>query len=577
MLWVKKILKKDWEFLLGLIVLATIIYATSWFNEFVSDDIAGIQYNPALGNVWQQITTLNINNILYSLIYAIFGPQPFWFHVLNTTFHIITVIVVYVLTLFFVKSQKPNNNDFKNPTFGRWIPRLTALLFAIHPIETEGVTWVSGLSYASYTLLFLLALLFFALTPPMDNIKTVDYKKLIISTLFFILSLSASEKAIIFPLILTVYIFLFVKPIIKNLALTTPSFVIATLYTLSRFVDVGKRIEYVSPNYAGGITIFNPFIQIPIAIYSYLKLLLFPINLTLYHEFSAFPRWEYYLAITVTLFIFGTVVIFWWLGRKSNFIFHKLVAFGLLLFIISLAPTLLPINIAWIVAERYVHLGSIGFFLAISALLYQAIIRFKIEKAVVVTVVSTVAILLTIAGITRNRQWRSQDTLWPATVKASPYSAYAHNNMGDYYGRHQDIKASIREFEIARKLRPRYAEATHNLGNAYLTINEATYAAKLFKEALEYNPALYQSHQNLGRIALAQKNYQEAENQFLSSIKINPNPFTDYLHLYIIYQQTTQKQKAEEALIAARRLADNKLDKLQLLQQVLVEFEEPKQ
>lgn len=563
----KNFIASDKKFFLFISILTLTIYAFSFPNEFVSDDIAGIQYNPALGNIWQQLTTLNGNHILYSLIYTIFGPRPLWFHVLNTTLHIVTVIVVYALTLFFVKNQRPNN----------WIPRLTALLFALHPIETEGVTWISGLSYASYTLLFLLAILFFVLTLPMNNIKAVDYKKIIISTLFFVLSLSASEKAIIFPLILTAYIFLFVKPVIKSLILTIPSFVIAAFYALSRLADVGKRIEYVSPSYAGGITIFNPFVQIPIAIYSYIKLLLFPINLTLYHEFSAFPRWEYYLAIAVTLFIFGTVVIFWWLGRKSNFIFHKLVAFGLLLFIISLAPTLLPINIAWIVAERYVHLGSIGFFLAISALLYQAIVRLKIESAVVVTMVSIVTILLTIAGIARNRQWRSQDTLWPATVKASPYSAYAHNNMGDYYGRHEDIESSIREFKMARQLQPRYAEATHNLGNAYLKINEATYAAELFKEALEYNPTLYQSHQNLGRIALAQEDYQEAENHFLSSIKINPDPFTDYLHLYIIYQQTAQKQKAEESLITARRLAGNNPDRRQLLQQVIVEFENSRQ
>lgn len=547
---IKKIIKNDLAFLFFLLFLTTVAYATSWWNEFLSDDIAGIAQNPSLANFSLQLKTLNFNNILNSLVYKIFGPTPFWYHLLNTGFHLATVVAVYILI---------------SVVAGPWPARLTSLLFALHPIQTEAVTWISGLSYVVYTFFILLALLFF-----ISAQRTINYKMTAVSTIFFIFALSSSEKAVVFPLVLAMFVYFFAKLSIKKFVITLPFFTISGLYALLRLSDVGKRLEYVAPSYSGQPTVLNPLIQIPIAIYSYLKLIFFPINLTLYHEFNMFPKWEYYVAVLVTFCFFGSIVFLSWIGKRSNVYYYKLAAFGLIFAVIALMPTLLPISLAWIVAERYIHLGTFGLFLAISACLAMLFKTFgdkqtKVWKYTLV-VLGIIYVLLTVK---RNLEWKSQDTLWPATVKASPGSAYAHNNMGDYYSRRGDFQSAIKSFEHAAKLRPGYAEATHNLGYAYLQIGDYDNAVKYLKEALEYKPVQYESAEVLGQIYFEKKDYETSKEYVLQAIKYNPNPLRDYVYLFVIYKNLKNENKAEEALEMAQNIAKGNAEKKRILNDLL--------
>lgn len=566
---IKEIIKGDSDFLFFLLILTTIVYITSWGGNFISDDIAGIVNNSALADFTVQLKTLSVTNILFSITYNLFGSTPFWYHILNTAFHLATVMVAYVLAALLASIKEPDSN----PSFNFWIPRLTALIFALHPIESEGVTWISGFPYAAYTLFSLVGLVTFVLADKKSDVK----KSLVLacfSAIFYALALRSSEKAIVLPVILFVYLIFFSRLSWKKIKLTLPILGLLFLYGLTLVSQFTQRVVDVAPSYSGGPTIYNPLVQIPIAIYSYVKLLFFPVGLTLYHEFVAFPEWEYWLAVGVTVLLFLVLGIVTWRGIRGQNESVKLGALGLWLFVISLVPTLLPVNIGWVVAERYVHFGSIGFFLASSAFSYAFMKRLTFHKVVVgrYLLVGT-AVVLGMLTVGRNLEWRSQDTLWPATVRESPYSAYAWNNMGDYYGRKNDIENSIRAFETARRLRPRYADATHNLANAYLKINEATKAAQLYREALEYNPTLYQSYQQLGLVMMNQGQYAEAEKYFLQSAKLNPDPFLDHLYIYMNYAKSSNQEKAQEALLSARKLTNNNPQRLQLIQQIISEFE----
>src|SRR3989344_1097917 len=288
MKYLKRIFALDPQFIYFLLILTTVVYAFSWGGEFLSDDIAGIQYNPNISDFFLQLKTLNINNIYNSTILNIFGVKPFWFHLSNTIFHLMAVVVVYI---FIHKLSKT-----------LWVTRLTTLLFAIHPIETEGVAWISGLSYTTYTLLFVISLTFYLVAFQAIKNTTDRLKYLSCANVFLILSLSSSEKAIVFPGVLLAMLVYFVGPITKAIiAGIIPAFVISGIYILSRISDVSARMGNINPVYIGESVSFDPLVQIPIAIYSYIKLMLIPFNLTLYHEFNSFPQWEYKLAVTVTI------------------------------------------------------------------------------------------------------------------------------------------------------------------------------------------------------------------------------------------------------------------------------------
>ena len=349
MKYLKKLFALDPQFIYFLLILTTVVYAFSWGGEFLSDDIAGIQYNPNISDFFLQLKTLNINNIYNSTILNIFGVKPFWFHLSNTIFHLMAVVVVYI---FIHKLSKT-----------LWVTRLTTLLFAIHPIETEGVAWISGLSYATYTLLFIISLTFYLVAFQAIKNTTDRLKYLSCANVFLILSLSSSEKAVIYPAILIAMLVFFIRPFTKiNIFSTIPAFIISGIYTLSRISDVSARLGNVNPGYTGESVAFDPLVQIPIAIYSYIKLILIPFNLTLYHEFNSFPQWEYALAVIVTIITLAIIIASSYYALKKQRPLVALIPFGLIFFISSLALTLLPINIAWGGGEKKKKHCSIFFF-----------------------------------------------------------------------------------------------------------------------------------------------------------------------------------------------------------------------
>lgn len=535
--------KLDAEFFVFIGLLTFFIYAITWGNEFLSDDIWGIRDNPSMGNFTSYLKTFHVKNITFSAIYNLAGPNPFWFHVHNTLFHLVSIYFVYALVRLI------GGNTF--------VARITSLLFALHPIEIEGVTWISGAPYAMSTLFLLISFVLFVL---IDRGK-INAWWMSLSVIIYALGLEISQIIFVFPAILFFYIVLIRSITKKRLLLLTPHAVYTFVYAFRLYYQFINRIADVNPSYEQAAGLFNPLHQIPTALGTYVQLLLLPYNLTLYHEFVHYSQALYITNIAITVALLLTVLFCWR--------FSKLITFGLLLFLISLTPTLLPINIGWIVAERYAHFGSIGFFLALAVFIDYMIKKFNISTDRVLMGAVVLVLILSALTVKRNLDWRSQDTLWPVTVKYSPYSAYAHNNMGDYYGRKGDYQNAIRSFERARELRPRYADATHNLANIYIQGGEATKAAELYLESVEYNPTLYQAYQKLGNIAFVNGNTEQAAAYFQKSIELNPDPFLDYVALVQIYSSSNQEEKAQMVFESALENAAGNPQKQQFLQRLI--------
>lgn len=534
--------KTDPYFFLFVGVMTIVVYSFSWGNVFISDDVWGIRDNPELGNFWPHVLSLNIKEVSFSLIYIIFGPNPFWFHIHNTIIHLLTVYLVYTLVSLLT-----------HETITR---RLTTLLFALHPIEIEGVTWISGVPYAIQALFATTILILYILIEK----RRLTRKWIIVPSLLYLTIMKVTPTMIVLPAIALCYSLIFEKHRKESFKLVAPLIGIGMLYSVSIYMQVFQRLEAVNPSYRGDPTVFNPLLQIPTALGTYMQLLLLPYNLTLYHEFIMYSPVLYIINVIATLLLLIALPVFWK--------YQKVVAFGFLLFVISLSPTLVPINIGWIVAERYVHFGSIGFFIALTAGAHALFKRFKVSADSIL--MGSVVLVCILSGLTikRNLDWRNEDTLWPVTLKYSPFSAYAYNNMGDYYGRHGDVQNAIIAFERARLLRPRYSEATHNLANVYVAIGQATKAAELYKESLDFNPTLYISYQKLALIAAGYKNYPETEQYLLKSIEINPDPFTDYVMLARIYALSGDAEHARASFDKAYQYANNDPQRLLILQQL---------
>lgn len=521
----KNWLLNNWKILVFLAFLAFAVYLNSLANEFVSDDISGIAQNKSIINPSYIVARFpfTFRAFVYFITYKIVGANPFLYRLTNVIFHIGVVWLVYFLVNLTIRS--------------RLTAIFTSTILAVHPILIESVTWVSGGVHAQYSFFFLLALISYILSK--------NYRKMYVLSIFaFILSLSSSEKAVSLFLIFFLFEVSFGN-LKNNWRKLIPFTVISVIFGLFLTGLLGERVTALESGYYTEPGFYNPFVQIPIAITSYLQLILWPKDLSFYHSEMAFSQGEYFIRLGIFISFLIAIVYFF---KKDRRIF-----FWLLFFLISLLPTITPFKISWIVAERYVYLGSIGI-IVIAALLLEKIGELIKNQKVSLVLLFFVVILLSMRTITRNTDWKRLDTLWLSTAKTSPSSPQNHNNLGDYYSRQGNLEKASEEFKLAIKLQPNYGDAYHNLANAYQQMGKTDLAIENYQKALSFNPSLWQSHQNLAAIYFAQQDLTFAENHLQKAIAIEPKNTNLWVDLGVVYLKEDNKNKARESFLEALKI-----------------------
>ncbi|KKU20461.1 MAG: hypothetical protein UX31_C0040G0002 [Candidatus Nomurabacteria bacterium GW2011_GWA1_46_11] len=523
--------------LIILIVTVILVYGNGLFGGFVSDDISAIVTNPKVGDLAATLTHPTIGGILTTLAFKLGGYNPIFYHLNNLIFHLGSVILIYFI--------------FKLLTKKTFLPGLIALIFAIHPITTESVVWISGLPYVSYTFFGLLTLLIIITIQQ----KILPLPFLATAVFTFGLSFLSSEKSVAFVLIILIYLALFWSRRAAGILLAA-TMSMTVLFAKPLWSIFYQRILDANPSFAGGITFYNPLVQIPVAIYTYIKLFLFPINLTYYHEtlnYNPVLLLYYYLLLS-GLLLLGIV-----LYKKRQFV----VLLGLVIFLLGFSPTLLPIRIAWIVAERYAYLPAIGFSVGLSYILLFIWNRNRWGF-----IVATAALVLMYSGLTIKRtfDWRSEETLWPATAAVSPDSTHARYNMGEIYRKKGDLKKAKEEFEAAIYYQPNNLEATNALATLNLQMGESTEAAKLFDKAKAMNPQSVDYIVSTAIAAIQQKKYDEALKLLEEAKELDPKSTIVYNALGGMYFELGDKKKAIEMLEKALEIDPGQGDIIKNLQ-----------
>ncbi|MDP1845623.1 MAG: tetratricopeptide repeat protein [Candidatus Moranbacteria bacterium] len=479
-----------------LALLVFVSYFNSFFNGFVSDDIAGFVKNANIGNfssVFGGPMHFSLSAFFQFIAFHIGGMHPFTFRIINILSHLGCVILIYLLLSLSIDKR---------------IAIIAASLFAVHPILIESVSWISGSPYSMYAFFFLLSFLYYLFSK--DNQKYLYY-----SIAFYVLTLLSSGNAMALFLVFALYELAF-GSFKYNWKKIMPFFSINLFLLILYATKIGYRVSAVeSQSYQAGGGMYNPLVQIPVAIGSYLKLIFWPERLTLYQTEMSFSQGQYFILFFIFLVFAGAII---WSWRKNKNIF-----FWLAFFPVTLLPTLTPFKISWIVAERYVYLGTLGI-LVVVAMLFDRFIKLN-ENSKMVGYFALVVIVasLSVRTISRNQDWKSEDTLWIATAQVAPSGQQIHNNLGDVYARQKDYAKAIEEFQKAIDINPNYADAYHNLGNTYQTIGENDKAVEYFQKALELNPQLWQSYQNLAAIYFNAEQYDLALENIKKAAEINPN------------------------------------------------------
>ncbi len=470
------------------IVLVAILYLPFLGSAFVSDDIGGI-VNVAPTWTWLEAIhwprMIHLGVTLQYWTYHLFGLVPWSFRLTNILFHMANVVLVWLIVR---KISKPT------------VAFVASLLFAIHPLAIEAVTWISGGVYVQYAFFFLFSFWLYV------SRKAGSF-------ITFFLSVLISEKAVPLMFIFMLYEFVFGN-LKKHWKQMIPYCIVSIGFILFYVSRLSVRISGLEQaNYQTISGIYNPLFQIPIIISSYIELFFLPKTLTLYHSVFRYTWWEMVIRMLVTAGFLTTAV--YGIVKKRVF------GFWMVWFVIGLGITLLPIKIAWIVAERYVYLSLIGLCVLVG-MVFDALLSKKRWKLPIICLGVVVVFALCARTIVRNNDWRDAEHLWVATAISSPGDPHSWNNMGDVYGNRGEYEKSIEAFKRAIQIHPNYADAYHNMGYTYLQMKKYDEAIPLFEKAVSINPNLWQAYQNLAFIAVAQKDYKKAMEYIEKAIAMNP-------------------------------------------------------
>jgi hypothetical protein len=109
-------------------------------------------------NLWAILTEFYhgqyapFNELFYLILYSLFGYDPFPFHLSGLLLHIANACLVYYCFRLLLESGEKIKTENAAP-----VAFLTAMIFAVHPFNTEAVAWISASKILVYTFYYLMA------------------------------------------------------------------------------------------------------------------------------------------------------------------------------------------------------------------------------------------------------------------------------------------------------------------------------------------------------------------------------------------------------------------------------------
>ncbi len=494
--FIRERLKDKWVALLLFFLIVFAVYFNSLGNSFIVDDALTFN-NPRL-QTFSFITEYPfsfIQPLFYFITIKLFGPSPPMFRMVNILFHTATVWLVFLLI-----------TKFSN----RKVGYLTALMFAVHPVLSESVAWISGGGHVIFSFFLLCSLWFY----------TSSKKRYGFSILFFLLALLISTKASIFPFILFSYE-LALSDLRKNWKRLIPFFGLLTIFSaMYYFPQIGNRIADIQQNGNSTPITYDPLILLPYSVSSYLQLIFWPSTLSIYHPNLPLQPLEFFLRILASIGFLG--------GLIYTFIKKKAIFFWLSFFLISISFTFLPINLFWIVAERYVYFGTIGIMFLVAYLLSLLI---KKQKTEILGWVLFILIMIAFSArtIVRNADLKNEKTLWLSTVKSFPEFHQGYYSLGVVYEEEGDLNKARNEYERSIQLYPNNPKAFINLGSVLLKQKKFDDSLKASEQAIKLNSSLFEPYQNVAVVYFEKKQYDKATYYTEEAIKRIPRQSDAYV------------------------------------------------
>lgn len=537
-----------------------LVYANTFEGGFVWDDRALFVENYS---AWQwenlkQLLTSQDNlfgdrytgyyrpfpNLTFLLDRQIWDLNPSGYHLTNIIIHILTTLCVYWMAAMLFHNRGA-------AFFG-------GLCFALHPVHAEDIAWINGRNNALSTLFFILSFIFYLKHARKDKPSPQYYT---LSLLAFLFSLLSKEYALAFPFLLALYECIVQHGSAKERFFRTANrifpylIIILTYLAIRSMVLPAHGIKYMNWD-----TFLPRVLTLPKTFAVYLRLLLFPVDLTVHYETELItsalsPLFWVTLAISLC---YISLLYYTYHGFRTSFL-------ALAWIMLTLTPVLNIVPLSdkgTFIAERYLYLPSIGFCIIVGWLLARpwCAWRSSMQRPLNVLLLLFGCFLLQwylFGTLNRNLEWRNEISLWREATVQTHSSYIPYFNLAVAYRDAEYYTAAVGMFDKAYWTASSPEDRGLVLGNiAYLFYITGQYdrAGLLLKEAVSVSPQNPGIYNLMGNLYFAENDLAEALGNYEKAVNLDPKGKDPLVNIGMTYLKMGEIDSAIKHLENAKAL-----------------------
>jgi len=519
---------------LGLIVITFLFYCQTLRFQFLNfDDNKFITDNEVVNSdqlsfvdcfsyKFKEHDYFPLTFLIFRVLRLAFGFDPVIFHAINLLLHIANVILVFFLLLKIFERLKP---DLKK---NQLISAVLALMFSIHPIHVESVSWAIDLKDILFSLFYLSGILSYW--------KWLESRKLRWYYLAFflaLLSILSKSTAITFIAILFWVDLIDQKKFNAEMLISKIPFFLLTLfggYIFGLFSNPSATLSGLTGSAEVGLIPYFPssvnslpiiYQRIVIASFRFVFWVvhsIFPFELNLFYtRKELLDQFALFLPI-IPFVVIASFVFTWWVRKKKPLFFY-----GILFLLITLSPAFAKTDtgISVFVPDRYIYLPIFGLLLAGYGLINT------INKKIILAISIMVIVFWSYLTLRYLPKWKNNYSLYDYCLSINPNSPVPRANRALSYLNDGKKEEAFADFDYFIKNIPQeFSESAYlNRGVLFAERGDTTSALVDFETVLSKMPSNFGALLNCGSIYLAQNQLEKARVNFSKAYDVDSANF----------------------------------------------------